>query len=342
MVESHFDYLELHKQLEQKGLLDSTPFYYALIFFFYLFSLGILAFLIFYFNKWHTTLIFGLLLSVVCIQFSYLGHEAGHRAISRNRFWNDAVGQISFSAITGVSFSSWVKSHNEHHAHPNHEDNDPDVKDGIPFSFTEKKARQRSGFAKMITRHQTMLLLPALFTFVFIKRHIYAKPVLKDRSYVDLVFLSLHYLFFFGLVTYFIGILQAILLYCIISMMMGFFFGFSFLPNHLGMPILNGSEDLSYLKKQVLTSRDVKGNFLLNFISGGLNYQIEHHLFPTLSRKHLPKAKIIIKEFCSEKSIPYKDDSLYTAWKEVFGYLARIGRQANPKFYVIKAVNDMI
>ena len=81
---------------------------------------------------------------------------------------------------------------------------------------------------------------------------------------------------------------------------------------------------------------------MLNFITGGLNYQIEHHLFPTLSRKNLAKAKIIVKEFCDENSIPYKDNDLYTAWKEVFGYINMVSKYANPKFYVIKAVNDMI
>ena len=342
MVESHFDYSELRKKLEQSGLLKPTPFYYVVIFFFYLNLLAILLWLINYFNKWYITALLAFPVSVVCMQFGYLGHDAGHRAISKKSLWNSFIGQISLSLITGFSFTSWVKSHNEHHAYPNHEDLDPDIKDGTPFSFTEKKAMQRYGLIKLITRLQTLLLVPALFTFFFIKRYIYARPAFKNKSYLDLVFLAMHYTLFFGLITYFIGIWQAILLYCIISMLMGLFFGFSFLPNHLGMPILIGDSNISYLKKQILTSRDVKGNFFLRFITGSLNYQIEHHLFPTMSRKHLTKAKIIIKNFCYERGIPYKDDSLYAAWKEVFAYINRVSKKAGYEFYAIKAVNDMI
>ena len=281
-------------------------------------------------------------LAVVCIQFSFLGHEAGHRTISRNRLANEIIGQISFSMVTGASFSSWNESHNRHHANPNHEDLDPDVNDGSPFSFTKKKAQLRTGIVKMITRNQAFLLVPALFMLVFIKRYIYAKPAFLNRNYLDLAFLAVHYALFFGAMTHFIGFWQAILLYSMVSMLMGFFFGFSFLPNHLGMPILKDDTNFSYLEKQIITSRDIRGNFLLNFMTGGLNYQIEHHIFPSMPRRNLRRAKEVIKEFCHEKGIPYKDDSFLTAWKEVFLYISSVSKQAGSGFFVVRAINDMI
>lgn len=339
---TNLDYIELKKRLEHKGLLNYTPIYYSIIFFAYLVSFVLLLLLVIYFNKWYITALLAFFLGVVCVQFSFLGHEAGHRAISKNKIVNDVIGQIGFSLITGASFSSWNESHNKHHSAPNHEDIDPDVKDGSPFSFTEKNAKQRTGIVRFMTRNQTFLLIPALFTFVFIKRYVYSKPAFKNKNYLDLIFLAMHYVLFFGVMIYFIGFWQALLLYVIVSMLMGFFFGFAFLPNHLGMPILKGNENFSYLERQVLTSRDIKGNSILNFITGRLNYQIEHHIFPTISRKHMQKTKMIIKDFCQEKGIPYKDDSLLTAWREVFHYISNVSKQVDSDLFVVKAVNDMI
>ena len=169
----------------------------------------------------------------------------------------------------------------------------------------------------------------------------YAKPSFKKGNRPDLIFIAMHYILFLGVIPYFIGFLQAILLYSIVSMGMGFWFGFSFLPNHLGMKILKGNENLSFFDKQVLTSRDIKGNLLLDFLTGGLNYQIEHHLFPAMSRRYLKEAKTIIKRFCEERGIPYKDDSFSNAWAGVFRHFNDVSRHTKD-LLVVKAVNDMI
>ena len=64
----------------------------------------------------------------------------------------------------------------------------------------------------------------------------------------------------------------------------GLYLGCSFAPNHRGMPILAASDKTSFLRRQVITSRDVRGGWLTDFALGGLNYQIEHHLFPSMPR----------------------------------------------------------
>lgn len=341
MAESNEYYTELRKEVENSGLLNRTPVYYLIIFFFYLASFALLLWIVIISNKWHITALLAFPLASICIQLSFLGHEAGHRAISKNNFLNYGIGQITLSFITGFGLKSWVEFHNKHHAHPNDENLDPDISEGTPFSFTEKKAKQRAGIIKFITRNQAFLLAPAVFIIMLIKKYVYAKPSFKKGNRSDLIFIAMHYILFLGIVPYFIGFLQALLLYFIVSMGMGFWFGFSFLPNHLGMPTFKGNENYSFFEKQILTSRDIKGNLLLDFLTGGLNYQIEHHLFPTMSRKYLKKAKIIIKNFCKEKGIPYKDDSFSNAWVEVFRYINDVGKHAGDLF-VVKAVNDMI
>ena len=60
--------------------------------------------------------------------------------------------------------------------------------------------------------------------------------------------------------------------------------GCSFAPNHKGMPVLSAGHTLDFLRKQVLTSRNIRGGWFVDILLGGLNYQIEHHLFPSMPR----------------------------------------------------------
>src|SRR5205823_9914931 len=57
----------------------------------------------------------------------------------------------------------------------------------------------------------------------------------------------------------------------------GLYMRCSFAPNHKGMPLIAADEDVDYLRRQVLTSRNVRGGVLTDLLLGGLNYQIEHH-----------------------------------------------------------------
>ena len=64
----------------------------------------------------------------------------------------------------------------------------------------------------------------------------------------------------------------------------GFYLGSSFAPNHIGMPLVSPRLKLDFLRRQVLMSRNVSGGRFMSILMGGLNYQIEHHLFPSMAR----------------------------------------------------------
>ena len=67
----------------------------------------------------------------------------------------------------------------------------------------------------------------------------------------------------------------------------GVYMGMSFAPNHKGMPLVPKDVKLDFLRRQVLMSRNIRGSRVLDIVMGGLNYQIEHHLFPSMPRPHL-------------------------------------------------------
>ena len=108
----------------------------------------------------------------------------------------------------------------------------------------------------------------------------------------------------------------------------GFYLACSFAPNHKGMPILPASDKSGFLRRQVLTSRNVRGGWLTDFALGGLNYQIEHHLFPSMPRPSLRRSQALIAAFCAEHDVPYCQASLPGSYAQVLRYLNVTGKLA--------------
>ena len=77
----------------------------------------------------------------------------------------------------------------------------------------------------------------------------------------------------------------------------GLLLGGAFAPNHTGMPIVAHNEKIDFLRRQVLMSRNIRGGWPTHFALGGLNYQIEHHLFPSMPRSNLRRAQPIVRDY---------------------------------------------
>ncbi len=110
----------------------------------------------------------------------------------------------------------------------------------------------------------------------------------------------------------------------------GLYLGCSFAPNHKGMPILNADDQSDFLRRQVLTSRNVRGGWLTDVALGGLNYQIEHHLFPSMPRPSLRGSQALIEAFCRQRGVPYCQSSLAGSYAQALRHLNTVGRLARP------------
>jgi hypothetical protein len=110
----------------------------------------------------------------------------------------------------------------------------------------------------------------------------------------------------------------------------GLYLGCSFAPNHKGMPTLSYADQLDFVRRQVLTSRNVRGSRLVDFVLGGLNYQIEHHLFPNMPRPNLRHAQPLIRAFCQQRGIGYREASLLGSYAEAVRHLHTIGAPLRP------------
>jgi fatty acid desaturase len=96
------------------------------------------------------------------------------------------------------------------------------------------------------------------------------------------------------------------------------------------MPILGPADQSDFLRRQVLTSRNVRGGWLTDFALGGLNYQIEHHLFPSMPRPNLRRSQALIRAFCQQRGVPYCQASLAGSYAQALRHLNTVGRPARP------------
>src|SRR4029450_6636824 len=94
----------------------------------------------------------------------------------------------------------------------------------------------------------------------------------------------------------------------------GLYLGCSFAPNHKGMPMLAADDQTDFLRRQVLTSRNVRGSWLVDFALGALNYQIEPPLFPSMPRPNLRRSQPLVRIFCHQHNLPYCETTLLRSY----------------------------
>jgi fatty acid desaturase len=175
---------------------------------------------------------------------------------------------------------------------------------------------------------QQYLLVPLLFLEA-LNLHVGSLLALvrrRDRAaLVELGLLVLHGAVFFVAPFLILSPMRAATFVLVTQALFGFYLGVSFLTNHVGMPTVTNDDDLGFLRRQVLTSRNLSGPSFIGFIFGGLDSQIEHHLFPTMPRANLRRARAVVRPFCAENRIPYDERSMWSAYRDVVRHLRLVG-----------------
>ncbi len=266
--------------------------------------------------------------AMVSAQISFLGHDAGHQQISSSRGLNRVIGILTANVLAGISYGWWQDKHLRHHANPNHEGLDPDVGEGV-IAWSEEQAAKKTGFFRWFARHQATLFFP-LLTLEGWNLHVAGLRALRERPAKsrawELGLLVLHFGVYFGFLFAVLSPAQAILFVVIHQGLYGFNLGAAFAPNHKGMEMPPAGSRLDHLRKQVLTSRDVTGGPLVDFFLGGLNYQIEHHLFPSMPRPNLKIVQPIIRDYCATVDLPYRASGVIDSYGQCLAYMRKVGR----------------
>jgi len=325
---SNSEYAELKQLIKERGLLDRQPVYYTfrIGLLFCLLALGGIFLLVV--PVFWLQLLNAVYLAFVFTQLGLLSHEAGHRQMFHHPWKHDVVSLMGGTLILGVSYAYWLDRHNTHHSHPNQVDMDPDIE--MPWlDFTGTEDLEPMGkFRQFLVKHQAFIFLPALM-LVSVGLQFNSVNFLlrkKARYYaIECFLLVAHFVLYFALVCSRLPFWQAVLFVCLHQTLTGLYLGAIFAPNHKGMPVIENESTMDFLHRQVLTARNIHAHPLTDFCYGGLNYQIEHHLFPSMPRNKLKVAQLIVKTFCQEHAIPYHETTVLQSFKEIFQHLHYVG-----------------
>ncbi|HZN18219.1 MAG TPA: acyl-CoA desaturase [Micromonosporaceae bacterium] len=323
---------ELAAKVRSAGLLDPRPGYYALKI---AFNLAVLA------GTWTAVVLVGdswwqLALAVVLaggyVQTGFIAHDTGHKQITRTRTGGALLGLLHMNLLLGIAYGWWVSHHNRHHSNPNNLDLDPDtVRRPVIFAPDELPVKGRTRGRRFIIRFQSVMFFVLLAHEAYRVRSAGVKAfragALKTPA-LELALVAVHLAAYLVVVFTVMAPAQAVAFVLVHQLLFGLYLGAVFAPNHKGMVVYRSDVDLDWLHRQVLTSRNVYSSRFTDMVFGGLNYQIEHHLFPTMPRVNLRRARPIVKAYCEQHGIPYLEVPVLASYRAVSRFFGRVSRRA--------------
>ncbi len=314
------DYVALRREVRAAGLLEPARGYYLLRAGSCLAMLGgavALAVLLPPAPAW--VVLSGAVLAFCVVQVALVGHDAGHQAVFRSSRRNRALGLLCWSLIAGVAFWYWNDRHNAHHGNTNDPANDPDIRGGALLAFTEEEARGRSGWGLVALRHQGLLIVLAAGLLAFWFRLEGLLHVLRElrggRRSTEVGLLGANTL------TWALAMVawgwKGAGLFLVSQVCASVYLAALIAPNHKGMPVWARGAPVSFVERQVLGSRNVTSHPVWDYLFGGLNYQIEHHLFPTMPRVNLRRCRAIVRPFCALRGLEYTEVGPLTSYRMI-------------------------
>src|SRR3984957_644836 len=290
----------LAQQVRAMGLLDRRPNYYrakitlTIFAFFAGWALFAMAG-----NSWAAVAV-APLIGLAFTHLGFIGHDAGHNQVFGSRRRNRVLGLIVGNALIGLSFGWWVPKHNAHHAHPNEIGRDPDVGEGLPSPSADAEGKGPGRVASWLARWQAPLFFP-LMLLRSVGMHVLGIERLarrRDRAAaIEAALIVAHAALYLTVVLWVLSPLKALAFVAIQQGVFSLYLGISFAPNHKAMPLIKPGTAAGYARRQVTTARNIRGGRLTTFMLGGLNYQIEHHLFPSMPRPNLRRVQGMVRDF---------------------------------------------
>jgi len=299
------------------------------------------------------------LLGLYFQQCGWLAHEVlHHQVFTKNRKYGHYCALLWGNLAQGFSCSWWMNKHNTHHSVPNvhatgadAQNGDPDI-DTMPFLAWSKPMLKLVGdskFAGFMVKHQHLFYLPilAFARLSWLQQSVayvlnldetagravkgatdgQLKPVPYEKT--ELFLLGLHYAWYFALAALHPTLVDALLFLVISNVVCGLTLAIVFGLGHNGMAVYDAANRPDYWKLQVTTTRNVTQDpfGFVHWFCGGLDYQVEHHLFPTVPRHNLAKVCDLTKEFCAHHGVRYHTAGILQGTKEVLTHLHHIANE---------------
>lgn len=327
------DFAPLLRQVREQGLLERRTGWYAVGMAVNLLLLTAVLAAVWEVGDSWWTLLLAPPLALLSTRTAFYGHDAGHSQVARSRRVHRLLGYLHGNLLLGLSAAWWNDKHNRHHANPNHLDKDPDVGEGV-LIWAEHQAARRRGFGRWLTRHQARLFFPLLLLEGVALKVSSVQMVLSGRGWerrgrarlAEGLLLVVHLVGYVALLAAALSPGKALAFAAVHHALFGLHLGSVFAPNHKGMAMPDPSgPSWGHLRRQVLTSRNVRGGVVTDWLMGGLNYQIEHHLFPNMPRPHLRLARPLVRHHCRAQGLTYTETGLVDSYRQALAHMHAVG-----------------
>ncbi|XP_078076708.1 acyl-CoA 6-desaturase-like [Mustelus asterias] len=323
------DFRALRKTAEDMKLFKPDVVFFSL----YLGHLFVLEFLgwltLSYFGTgWIPTLLTALILATSQAQSGWLQHDFGHLSVFRRSRWNHLLHKFLIGHMKGASGNWWNHRHFQHHAKPNIFHKDPDVNmlkvfvlgDTQPVEFGKRKIK----YLPYNYQHEYFFLIgPPLLIPVYFYIQIMMTMITR-RDWVDLAWATTYYIRYFNTYIPFYGFFGSILFVIFVRFIESHWFVWVTQMNHIPMNI-DDEKHKDWLSMQLDATCNIEQSSFNDWFSGHLNFQIEHHLFPTMPRHNYYKIAPLVKSLCDKHGLNYQVKPLLQAFKDIVGSLKKSG-----------------
>lgn len=323
------DFRVLREELERKGLFRADPVFFSL-YLGHILLLELLAVLLVWATGtgWLSSLVCAALLATSQSQAGWLQHDFGHLSVFKKSKWNHLLHKFIIGHLKGASANWWNHRHFQHHAKPNIFSKDPDVNmlhafvlgDTQPVEYGIKKLK----YMPYNHQHQYFFLIgPPLLIPVYFQYKT-MQTMFSRRVWVDLAWSVTYYMRYFLCFVPFYGFFGSVVLISFVRFLESHWFVWVTQMNHIPMDI-DHDKHQDWVTMQLKTTCNIEQSLFNDWFSGHLNFQIEHHLFPTMPRHNYWLAAPAVRALCKKHGIPYEVKTLWRGLVDVVSSLKKSG-----------------
>ncbi|XP_029438123.1 acyl-CoA 6-desaturase-like [Rhinatrema bivittatum] len=323
------DFRALRKTAEDMGLFKADPVFFSLHLA-HIILLELLAwFTLWCFGTgWIPTILTIFMLATSQTQAGWLQHDFGHLSVFKKSTWNHLAHKFVIGHMKGASANWWNHRHFQHHAKPNIFLKDPDVNmlhvfvlgDTQPVEYGKKKLK----YLPYNHQHEYFFLIgPPLLIPIYFTIQIF-KTMVDRRDWVDLIWCFSYYTRYFYTYIPFYGVLGSLVFLNIIRFIESHWFVWVTQMNHITMEI-DKEKYRDWLSCQLAATCNIEQSFFNDWFSGHLNFQIEHHLFPTMPRHNYQKIAPLVRSLCSKYGVNYEEKPMLKAFRDIVTSLRKSG-----------------
>jgi len=257
----------------------------------------------------------GFFMTIIFTRAVFISHDILHTQYFKNKSLSFKL-SYPFSAIILSNSSSWwdFKHNVNHHTWCNVPEKDEDIL-AMDGAFT----KDYKGDKAWLRNTKYLVFWGAMFFMypAFIAQSY--NFVIKRKKWGELFLMLLHWPIIWGTIFHFLPFNEAITVFLTLNFTLSPWLAFGFITNHLGCEVFEKEvgEKLSWMELQMRTSRSLKGGAFIHWFYGGLNTQIEHHLFPKAPRFNLLRIQEMTREFAKKHNIKYFETTPIEAYIQI-------------------------